>query len=390
MSDRKEVTTNFIRDAALSELVRSGHSALTMESVARASYSSVGSVYARFAGRSELFADLLSHRISPALQRLSEGSGSLDSRLAAALADDGIGAIVRALTELSLAARHDENILPIARDLVSDLVGMIAEDEHPGIRWLVAAVVLGRQFLVGVGCDIPRISEDLAVFVREMSRTINQPTSPTVRRDAPPAPVPNSPAPKSTDSLADALAEETIKALARNGLSGANLKDIAAGSGVTTGAVYRRYNSKNDLVRDTVMRQLGPRRYEWTGRFVAACVGQSDDSPGDILADQVLELLGDEQRAFGTLELLHAARVDTAVRETLSSQFHAAAAARTAMFAQLVNAGIVSPQTSPLLMGWLIQTAPTGGRILLALDLMSDEDDLRRGLRSVVSAVLTG
>lgn len=387
MGSRRNQTSEFIRDAALSELVRAGHSALTMESIARASYSSIGSVYARYTGRSALFADLLETRIAPALDRLSEGSGSLESRLAAALSDDGIGSVIRALAELALAARHDVEIRDDTRRLVLRLVEMIAENEDEGIRWLVAAVVLGRQFLVGAGCDVPPIATDLARFVRTMSERIDVPHNAAALASPPEAMIPESPEPKTSDELSESLARATTRALAEKGVTGANLKEIAADSGVTTGAVYRRYESKNELVRDAVARELSPRRYEWTESFVAAFAGTTDDSPGDILADQVLSLLSDRERALATLEMIHAARVDAAVRELLSGQFHAAAAARTAMFAQFVEAGAVSENVNPLLMGWLIQTAPAGGRILVSLDLSLPEESLRRGLRSVVSAL---
>ncbi len=387
MGSRRNQTSEFIRDAALSELVRAGHSALTMESIARASYSSIGSVYARYTGRSALFADLLETRIAPALDRLSEGSGSLESRLAAALSDDGIGSVIRALAELALAARHDVEIRDDTRRLVLRLVEMIAENEDEGIRWLVAAVVLGRQFLVGAGCDVPPIATDLARFVRTMSERIDVPRNAASLPSPPEAMIPESPEPKTSDELSESLARATTRALAEKGVTGANLKEIAADSGVTTGAVYRRYESKNELVRDAVARELSPRRYEWTESFVAAFAGTTDDSPGDILADQVLSLLSDRERALATLEMIHAARVDAAVRELLSGQFHAAAAARTAMFAQFVEAGAVSENVNPLLMGWLIQTAPAGGRILVSLDLSLPEESLRRGLRSVVSAL---
>ncbi|MEY4366051.1 MAG: Bacterial regulatory protein tetR family [Actinomycetota bacterium] len=387
MGNRRNQTSDFIRDAALSELVRAGHSALTMESIARASYSSIGSVYARYAGRSALFADLLASRVAPALERLSEGSGSLESRLSAALADDGIGAVIRALTELALAARHDVEIRGDARRLVGGLVDMLAENEDEGIRWLVAAVVLGRQFLVGVGCTVPPIAADLARFVRTMSERIDEPHHAGALSPPPDPPIPDSPEPKTRDAVAESLSRSTARMLAEKGITGANLKEIAADSGVTTGAVYRRYGSKNELVRDTVVRELSPRRYEWTERFVAAFAGTIDDSPGDILADQVLTLLSDRDHALSTLEMMHAARVDTAVREVLTNQFHAAAAARTAMFAQFADAGAVSETVNPLLMGWLIQTAPAGGRILVSLDMTIPEESLRRGLRSVVSAL---
>jgi AcrR family transcriptional regulator len=187
--------------------------------------------------------------------------------------------------------------------------------------------------------------------------------------------------------VSESLARATTRALAEKGVARANLKDIAADSGVTTGAVYRRYDSKNDLVRDAVVRELSPSRYEWTERFVAAYAGTNGESAGDILADQVLALLSDRERALATLEMIHAARVDPAVRRTLTDQFHAAADARTALFAGFVEAGAVSDAVNPVLIGWLIQTAPAGGRILVSLDVTVPEESLRRGLRSVVSAL---
>lgn len=385
MDNRRNTTTSFIRDAALRELNATGHSVLTMEGVARASFCSIGSVYARYDNRSALFADLLETVISPVVRGLGSGEADRAGTLSAAMEGEAADA-VRALVELALSSRHDPALRDAARASVAALADAIDTEGHEGIRWLVLAVVLGCHFLTAAGCDVPPMAHDLDVFV---SRMIDRAGStPVVASAQIPVRNPVSPAPKSDDDVAEALSAEARRALAEKGITGANLKTIAERTGVTTGAVYRRYESKNELINDAVVRELSPKRYEWTAALAGAFAGENERTPADVLTDQVLALLSNREHALATLEMIHAARVDHRVRDTLTTQFANAAESRRIMFEQLRDAGAAQPDINCTLMGWLIQTAPAGARILLSLDMETSEDDLRGGLQAVVGAIL--
>lgn len=252
---------------------------------------------------------------------------------------------------------------------------------------MVLAVVLGRHFLRSAGCAVPPMAEDLDEFVGRMIACATEPDRP-VSPTKLPVTNPGSPAPKSDDEVAEALSAEARRALAEKGITGANLKSIAERTGVTTGAVYRRYDSKNELINDAVVRELSPKRYEWTAALAGAFAGESERTPADVLTDQVLELLSNREHALATLEMIHAARVDHRVRDTLTTQFANAAESRRQMFEQLRDAGAAQADINCTLVGWLIQTAPAGARILLSLDVETSEENLRGGLRAVVGAIL--
>ena len=389
MGDRWNHTTDLIRDAALSQLVTVGHSSLTMEAVARNAYVSIGSVYARHRDRQDLLRDVFESRVSPMLERLGAMEPSTETRTHAALTHEGTVLGLRALAELALASRNDDHLRPRIRAQAEALIRSLSPDTPPATQWLVAATVVGFHFLTSAGCSIPDVSTDLIRFIDAMSSPAPADSAPHAP-DLPTIELPTSPLPKSSDEVSESLVRETTRALAEKGLAGANVREIAARSGVTTGAVYRRYSSKNDLVHEAVVHELSPSRYEWTADFVSAFLSGDDENAATVLATQINSLLLDNERALSTLEMIDAARVDASVRTTLVEQFHSAARTRSDMFAGLVDAGLLPPSTSTELMGWLIQTAPAGGRILVSLGVTPGPGDLNRGMHGVISALRAG
>ncbi len=389
MGDRWNHTTDLIRDAALSQLVIVGHSSLTMEAVARAAYVSIGSVYARHRDRQDLLRDVLESRVSPMLLRLGAMEPSTKTRTHAALTHEGTVLGLRALVELALASRNDGHLRSRIRTQAEALVRSLSPDTPTSTQWLVASTVVGFHFLDSAGCSIPDMSTALIRFIDGMSSPAPAGSAPHAS-DLPTIDLPTSPLPKSSDEVSESLVRETTRALAEKGLAGANVREIAARSGVTTGAVYRRYSSKNDLVHEAVVHELSPSRYEWTADFVSAFLAGNDDRAASVLATQIDNLLLDKKRALATLEMIDAARVNESVGATLVEQFHSAARARSDMFAGLVDAGLLPPATSTELMGWLIQTAPAGGRILVSLGMTPSRGDLSQGMRGVISALRAG
>lgn len=386
MSARRDTMTSLIRSSALTELNRLGCSALTMEAVARASFCSIGSVYARFDSRSALFSDLLQSRVAPAIRDLADTTRPRGQVLRSLIEGD-LSAETAALVELVLASRHDPAIRADAGLAVSTLSSSIDTGGDEGIRWLVVAVVLGCHFLTAAGCNVPELTADLDAFLTRMIECSGSPPRLTTAAQLS-VTNPVSPVPKSSDDIAEALNAEARRALAESGLAGANIKTIAERTGVTTGAVYRRYDSKNELINDAVVRELSPKRYEWTTALAGSFVDDRQGTPADVLADQVLALLSHRENALATLEMIHAARVDPGVRATLTTQFANAADSRRQMFEQLRDSGAAHSDINCSLIGWLIQTAPAGARILLSLDMVPTEEELRRGLRAVVAAIL--
>lgn len=404
MTTRREQTTHFIRDAAGRELIDRGHAALTMEGIARRSYVSVGSVYARYPNKSAVLHDIAENQVAPSLDWIGDvenddGVGEIDlgAMLRAVTADHGVDAAVHCLVELALASRHDSSLVDPVHRLVARFSALPRLD-HPddslraGMRWFVLATVVGKYVLTGAGCTIPPVWMSFARFIDGLL-TADGRVDRAGRTGVDPArvevSVPASPEPRVDDDLAESLAGATREELAKSGLIGANLSTIARRSGVTTGAVYRRYRSKGELVNDTVVRELDQSRYGWTAEFVSSLVAPgSARSAGDVLAAQLSTVLADESWVLTTLEMLAAARIDPDVRETLSTQVHNAASARARMFEDLRDLGVLHDEIDPHLLGWLIQLVPAGGRVLSAVGIPIDEVHLRRSINAVVDAIV--
>ena len=386
---RQDHTTRFIREAVVDELVQAGHSALTMESIARRSYSSIGSVYSRYPNRVAAMRDALHACVLPVLGDRAPGPGADVYGWAAT--DPQVMRHIRALVEIALCSRFEPDLTAAGGALRSIVTtGTMGGTDGPrgsGLDWLVGTVLVGHVVLSGAGCTVPDVVGDLSVLVRRASSHSDD--APAVARGVT-APIPGSPVPRADDDVAAKLVDSTTEELAASGASRANVRRIARRSGVTTGAVYRRYGSKTELVRDALVRELQPSRYSWTEALVDSVRGADGTAtPGDILADQIFSLLNDRTRTLATLEMIHAARTDDSVRQTLVTQVEDAAAARAQLFASVPRDAREEEPVSPVLMGWVIQMAPTGARVLVALGDEPDEDSVRAALRDVMRTALS-
>jgi AcrR family transcriptional regulator len=77
--------------------------------------------------------------------------------------------------------------------------------------------------------------------------------------------------------------------LAEQGAESLSTRRVSAQAGVTTGAIYRRYDGKGALLADVLLVALAPDRYEWTWELVAALA--SDDpyrAAADVMTAQLL------------------------------------------------------------------------------------------------------
>lgn len=396
MTSRRDQTTSFIRDAVVRELVERGHSLLTMESVARRSYSSIGSVYSRFANRSALLDDVLQSVILPTVRDLADhGPGNLETVLTRMLGDPTVSSHLHALVEISLASRLD----PVLHDgavegirLLHESFSLDGDDQvlTDGITWQLTSVVLGYFIMTGSGCSIPPLGADLAALVDSMMTAIDQPTrAETARLSGLNVPLPPTPPTRERDQISHALADHAAETLAESGLGGAKLRDIARRSGVTTGAVYRRYESKHALVNDVLLRELNEDKYKWTMEFLESLARDpSAYSAAQVMTREVLTLMNDKLRLLAGIEITQAARVDENVRNTIATQVHNAARARARMFEDLVEAGIARDDISPQLVGWLIQIAPAGDRVLTMMGMDLDEQVLTRTMQAFVRTVI--
>lgn len=380
-------TTSFIREAIVDELVENGHATLTMEAIALRSFSSIGSVYARYPNRIAAVSDVLEFTVQPGLASSLACSG-WEETVGKMLSDEHTRRLLCSLVEIALCSRHEPELtnagpalVSIIRDGASTLSADAQIDE--GLRWLLSCVIVGQIVLTSIGCAVPTIDESLIALVKRAA--LAQPDKSKLHtRGKPSVSRPESPEPCRTDETGRELTIAATVELAEHGASRANIRRIARRIGVTTGAVYRRFGSKNDLVREALVRELGPERYAWTERLADSVTGEhAEVDPGDVLADQMFSLINDRTRLLSTLEMIHAARGDKTVRETLVNQFEDAATARAGFFETI---GVNQTDITPESMGWVIQLAPTGARVLVAVGDRPNEAPVREALRRVMIA----
>ncbi len=189
---------------------------------------------------------------------------------------------------------------------------------------------------------------------------------------------------------ADLIAERLISATARVLASqrDATVRSIAESAGVTTGAIYRRYESKDQLVADTIRAHLTADRTTWAIPFVARLAGTQAGDPAEILAEQ-LALAGDgaAERTRLSVEFLVASRVSPDARQVLVERINEAQQARQALFRAMQQNGIFSRDDTPMSLSWALQVTPTGARLLSLVGPQPSAEQWRSAMSSLLRSL---
>ncbi|MEZ5223721.1 MAG: helix-turn-helix domain-containing protein [Ilumatobacteraceae bacterium] len=67
----------------------------------------------------------------------------------------------------------------------------------------------------------------------------------------------------STDPLREQLLDAAARAFAERGYSGTRISDIVKSAGLSSGAVYGRFGSKDELLTEAVIRKVERGALEW-------------------------------------------------------------------------------------------------------------------------------
>lgn len=393
---RSIATSEGIRNAVVDLLVAEGPLGFTMEKLASVSCSSIGSVYSRYGDRDASWRDAAEMLILPGMAEiLRSGEGrSLLEQLEKFRSGDDADRIFGGFVMLAIAERTAPFDEPKVGETCSAIAGMFNLPHgdttlSSGVRYALLAWLVGARFLGAAGCVVPRIEDSLALLVEEI---LYDPKSARPQHRSPNGVVdwqpPSTPIPRVNDEIAEMLVDATRRTAAMHGVAHSSVQDIAAESGMTTGAIYRRYPSKRGLLLDTMMRELKPERYAWTQRFLVALLDQSShDHPGDVLTDQMLSLINDPITLGSHTELIAAALADGDMRAVLVDQFVRAAGARRKLFEDLKSHDVFQPGTDSELLAWLLQAVPLGARILQSAGIECVENDLRHTIRRMIDVV---
>jgi AcrR family transcriptional regulator len=244
-------------DAALAEIDASGVDRLRMASVAQRAGLTTGALYSRYENSAELAADVWTQRIRDRHRAFLSGAVH-------ALVDDepaGLDAVLAELRspsaeawvalELLVAARRTDELEEV---VIEDLRSWMTEwgaapDAEPRRR---AQVLMTLGTIWGVLLHVLPGREDLdwAPILTRLAWSFRQPAAAPAGELVPD---PVGPVRAVTEDAAHTVLIESVAAVvARVGLDRATASRIARRAGVTPGAIYARYDSKEHLVESTV------------------------------------------------------------------------------------------------------------------------------------------
>jgi len=168
----------------------------------------------------------------------------------------------------------------------------------------------------------------------------------------------------------------------------ATIRDIATKAGVTTGAVYRRYESKDDLIGDTIQARVTEDRTTWLMDFFEVLTNPGTGDPARVLSDALAEASETtEPSTRKPMELLISARGGPTARMAVVGRYTSAIATRTAQLTRFRASPYRRHEDSPAALAWAFQVVPMGARILGLATQMPDSTGWYPSLVSLLRAL---
>jgi AcrR family transcriptional regulator len=361
-----------------------GQGGFTMDAVARRAYYSPGALYERWPDR----AQLLAHVGAEVRDELEQTLLSLsDERAAISFAVDDGQELLQLASEVMIAGHTLPQVREISLAMWTTLREGLERVLPPGMAWYLAVVGLGDAMLASIDIPAPGPSDERISWLLDACDVekggLHVPRVGTVTV----ADVPAVPQPARSDPTTRLLIQAAQNLLADQGVESLSTRRISAEAGVTTGAIYRRYDGKGALLADVLLVALAPDRYEWTWELVAALA--SDDpywAAADVMTDKLIKASQEvaEQRVL--LQIGVAARTDASLRAQVAERVRVASEARNDMFVHLARAALMRTDVNPAILAWGFQSEPVGLRALLPLGLPIDQQAARTSMRAVLTA----
>lgn len=387
---RRDATTEALLLAARDELLEQGQGDFAMESVGRRAFFSVGTVYERWPDKAALIADVATVLLPQEIGDVMAGRATV-GEIVDALINESRGRDAMVLLGESLLA--GQSMLPVREPALAAwaaLQGRLGASMGDGMAWYVGTLALGGALIGLMGIDAPSPARGRREILADAARIeLEQEAAPAardVRVEA--VGLPQVPPPSRSDPVALSLVSAARLILAESGAAGATTRDIAATAGVTTGALYRRYDGKSGLLADVLVTQLQPDRYTWTWDLIRA-FGQDEPylAAGDVLAEVLLAASADRAAQQVLLQVGIAARNDPALRAQVAERIHSALDARRDMAEHFIEVGLLRDDVDPAVIAWGFQALPVGMRTLLPLTAGVDPRQARAAMQAVVTAL---
>ena len=382
----RDATTQTLVEAARAELLTVGQAEFAMEGVARRGFYSIGTVYNRWPDREALLSDLAVDVVSPAIDEALRAADGPAAAIAWTLGDGRDDVLLAG--EILLAGHTMPTVRPSSLDAWEALRGGLAAHLPESMAWYVATYAVGNALLHAIGIDGPEPATGRVTWFADASAGHAGPPAP-----APSMPrfdgvdVPVVPGPERTDDVAVALIGAARILLEAHGAAGTSTRGIAASAGVTTGALYRRYQGKSRLLADVLLTQLEPDRYTWTWDLVQALATADPFSDAaTVLANRLIAVAQDAPAQKVLLQVGIAARSDPALREQIAERVKVAHAARVDMVRHFAETGVLREDVSPEVFAWGFQTIPVGVRATLPLGVPLDRDAVSASMAALLRA----
>ena len=382
----RDATTRTLLGAAREELLAVGQAEFSMEGVARRGFYSIGTVYSRWPDRESLLRDLGSAVIAPATARELNSAGDPAGAISWVL-EDGRADVLLA-GEILLAGHTMPELRPVSLEVWDALHGGLAAHLPEGMAWYVATYAVGNALLHALGIDGPDPAAGRVMWLADACADgtgSRAPAASAPRFDG--VEVPVVPGPQHTDDVAVALIGAARILLEAHGAAGTSTRGIAASAGVTTGALYRRYEGKSRLLADVLLTQLEPDRYTWTWDLVQAFATENPFADAAaVLAQQLMSAAEDAPAQKVLLQVGIAARSDPALRAQIAERIRIAHTARVDMVRHFAETGVLREDVSPEVFAWGFQTIPVGVRATLPLGVPLDREAVSASMAALLRA----
>ena len=370
----------------MAELAAVGQARFTMDGVAKRSYYSPGAVYERWHDRTELIADIgrdpIVSGITASLAAAPDAAAAISWVL-----DDGRPDLQLA-GEVILAGHTMPAVRDVAIEAWAAIHRGLGTTLPRGMAWYVTAYALGNALLDTLGMPGPGDPASRVpwlVAACELDRSGVRAGGPPLGFDE--VDLPDVPLPLRNDSTTQALIEAAREILSQEGAEGITTRKVSQAAGVTTGAMYRRYEGKADLLADVLLTQLGSGRYSWTWDFVRAL---ADDDPyrgaAMVLAQRLITAAQDLPAQEVLLQIGVAARGDDALRAQVQQRIMSAHEARHEMLSRFADVGLLRSDIAPDVLAWSFQTVPVGVRLTLPLGIALEPDVVCSAMAATLAA----
>lgn len=384
---RRQATTTWIRNAAREEFIAVGPRAFSLGGVAQRAHISKGAVYQRWPDKGSCLEDLIANDLPLSVARMcaswQDTSAAVADLVLADLTSDGQLNDLRFIAECVLAVHVDASFGDQVRDALGVLECAFAAripdcDEVPSIAWWTVATLLANALLRTSGCSLPDTfathTSDIVMTIGRCARIANQVQ--IIQSVIEEIPLLDATRVLGDDTSA-ALVAATQELIESRGISEADAREIARAAGMTTGALYRRFGGKSEVLAAAFRSALDSERYGWSDEFIT-CIERRDlGAAAETLASRMQLAWTDTQTARTLIDFTIAAHTDQAVLGAIITEMSRVADHRRSLFSALVAAAVIRKDLDPNALAWLIQVPTVGVRLIGSLGLVPTDVQLR-------------